>query len=73
MFRNKVGGEEEEERRHLLFDVDFIQKLLFTGRTKISIQLFISGSLDSLNKWKKRDLEGALIPAFLTTVLPQIT
>lgn len=50
MFRNKVGGEEEEERRHLLFDVDFIQKLLFIVRTKISIQLFISGSLDSLNK-----------------------
>lgn len=71
IFRNKVGGE-EEERRHSLFDVEFIQKLLFTARTKISIQLFISGSLDSLNKWKKRDLEGALIPACVATALPQI-
>lgn len=71
MFRNKVGGE-EEERRHSLFDVEFIQKLLFTASTKISIQLFISGSLDSLNKWKKRDLEAALIPACVATALPQI-
>lgn len=49
IFRNKVGGE-EEERRHSLFDIEFIQNLLFTARTKFSIQLFISGSLDSLNK-----------------------
>lgn len=61
MFRNKVGGE-EEERRHLLLDAEFIQKLLFTARTKTSIELLISSSLDSLNKWKKRDLEEALIP-----------
>jgi len=71
MFRTKVGGEEEERRRSL-FDVEFIQKLLFTARTKISIQLFISGSLDSVNKWKKKDLEGALIPACMPTALPQI-
>lgn len=71
IFRNKVGGE-EEGRRHSLFDVEFIQKLLLTARTKISIQLFISGSLDSLNKWKKGDLEGALIPACVATALPQI-
>lgn len=71
MFRNKVGGE-EEERRHSLFDVEFIQKLLFTARTEISIQLFISGSLDSLNQWKKRDLAGALIPPCMATALPQI-
>ena len=71
MFRNKVGGE-EEERRHSLFDVEFIQKLLFTARTKISIQLFISGSLGSLSKWKKRNLEGALILACMATALPQI-
>lgn len=70
MFRNKVGGE-EEERRHSLFDAEFIQKLLFTARTKISIQLFISGSLDNLNNWK-RDLEGALTPACMATALPQI-
>lgn len=67
MVRNKVGGEEEEEeRRHLLFEVDFIQKPLFTARTKISIQLFISGSLDSLHKWKKRDIDSNLIHACLT-------
>lgn len=72
MFRNKVGGE-EEERRHSLFDVEFIQKLLFTARTKISIQLFIPGSPDSLNKWRKRDLEGAFIPACMATAFPQIT
>lgn len=67
MVRNKVGGEEEEEeRRHLLFEVDFIQKPLFTARTKISIQLFISGSLDSLHKWKKRDIDSNLVYACLT-------
>lgn len=71
MFRNKVGGE-EVERRLSLFDVEFIQKLLFTARTKISIQLFISGSLDSLSKWKSSDLEGALIPDGVATALPQI-
>lgn len=42
-----------------------------TARTKISIQLFISGSLDSLNNWK-RDLEGALTPACMATAHPQI-
>lgn len=42
-----------------------------TARTKISIQLFISGSLDSLNNWK-RDLEGALTPACMATAYPQI-
>lgn len=63
MVRNKVGGEEEEERRHFLFEVDFIQKPLFTARSKISIQLFISGSLDSLHK---RDIDRDLIPACLT-------
>lgn len=71
MFRNKVGGE-EAERRLSLFDAEFIQKLLFTARTKISIQLFISGSLDSLNKRKSSDLEGALIPDRTATALPQV-
>lgn len=71
MFRNRVGGE-EAERRLSLFDVEFIQKLLFTARTKISVQLFISGSLDSLNKRKKSNLEGALTPAGIATALPQI-
>lgn len=37
------------------------KSFFFTARTEISIQLFISGSLDSLNNWK-RDLEEALIP-----------
>lgn len=68
MFRNKVGGE-EEERRHLLLDAEFIQKLLFTARTKTSIELLISGSLDSL---KKRDLEEALIPTCVATAFLQV-
>lgn len=61
-----------KEDIHSLVDVEFIQKLLFTARTKISIQLFVSGTQDCSNKWKKEDLEGALTPACMATAFPQI-
>lgn len=59
-----------KEDIHYLMQNSF-RSFFGTARTKISIQLFISGSLDSLNNWK-RDLEGALIPACMATALPQI-
>lgn len=49
-----------KEDIHYLMQNSF-KSFFFTARTEISIQLFISGSLDSLNNWK-RDLEEALIP-----------
>lgn len=54
---------------HYLMQNSF-RSFFCTARTKISIQLFTSGSLDSLNNWK-RDLEGALTPACMATALPQ--
>lgn len=59
-----------KEDIHYLMQNSF-RRFLFTARTKISIQFFIPGSLDSLNNWK-RDLEGALTPACMATALPQI-
>lgn len=59
-----------KEDIHYLMQNSF-KSFFFTARTEISIQLFISGSLDSLNNWKC-DLEGALIPACMATALPQI-
>lgn len=59
-----------KEDIHYLMQNSF-RRFLFTARTKISIQFFIPGSLDSLNNWK-RDLEGALTPVCMATALPQI-
>lgn len=59
-----------KEDIHYLMQNSF-RSFFFTARTKISIQLFISGSLDSLNNWKM-DLEGALTTVCMATALPQI-